>query len=195
MSELMFRAVSFSTNNSTFSSISIMKQYIMTAECSDIKYVKDNHVTFKHKLLLENGSQLECANSYYEITSLSKSSKACEKADCFIIFFDLEYTESILELNKILKYIKETCDTEKKIFLINIYTVENNIKSNFTDDNLKSIFSNYTLQNYDISMVNMDSLDELAKIIDSLTEETLREKKLLNKNLDIDNSKSNCLII
>ena len=195
MSEIDFRAVCFSTNNPKYSSISVMKQYILMSECSDTNYLKEYHVQFKHKLLLENGTQLEYSNSYYEISSLSKSNKICDKADCFIIFFDLENTESIMELNKILKYISDTCDPEKKIFLIDIFTVENNIKSNFTEENLKGYFSNNNLNNYDIAKVNMDSSEELVKVIDSITKEVLQEKKMLNKNMDIDNSKSKCLII
>ena len=172
-----------------------MKQYILMSDCSDINYLKDYHVQFKHKLLFENGSQLENTNSYYEITSLSKSNKMCDKADCFIIFFDLENTESIMELNKILKFISDTCDPEKKIYLINIFTIESNIKSNFNEENIKGYFSNYNLNNFDISKVNMDSSEELVKVIDSLTKELMQEKKMSNKIMGIDNSNSKCLII
>ena len=51
--------------------------------------------------------------------------------------------------------------------------------------------------NYDISNGNLDSSDELVKIIDSITEDTLQDKNLFrdNKALDIDRSKSVCLII
>ena len=196
MSQITFRTVCFSTNYSTYSSISIMKQYLMIADCSDINYLKENHVQFKHKLLLENGSKIEYGNSYYELSSFLKSSSACDKADCFIIFFDLENNESNRELNKILKFISETCDNEKNIFLINIYTTESNIKGNFTDEYLKNTFSNYNLNAHDIKRVNMDSSEELAKVIDSISQEILQEKnKNGNKLLDLDNSKSNCNII
>ena len=100
-----------------------------------------------------------------------------------------------MELNKILKFISDTCDPEKKIYLINIFTIESNIKSNFNEENIKGYFSNYNLNNFDISKVNMDSSEELVKVIDSITKEVLQEKKMLNKNMDIDNSKSKCLII
>ena len=197
MSVINFRTVCFSTNYSTFSSISIMKQYLMNTECSDINYVKENQVQFKHKLLLDNGSQFQYSNSYYEISSFAKSNKICDKADCFIIFYDLENNESEIQFGKILNYIRDTCDIEKKIFLITIFTSENNIITNNNEETFKKYFSNNNLNNYDISMVNMDSLDELAKVIDSLSEEILQEKNMIgnNKVLDIDNSKSNCLII
>ena len=195
MSGINFRAVCFSTNFSNYSAIVIMKQYFLISDCSDINYLKDYHLQFKHKLLLENGAQLEYMNSYYEISNFSKSNPICDKADCFIIFFDLENSDSVMEINKILKFIKNTCDEQKKIFLINIYTVESNINSNYSDENLRGYFSNFNLSNYDISKVNMDSSDDLAKVIDSLTEELLKDKKIKNKALDLDNSKSGCMII
>ena len=196
MPEVDFKAVCFSTNYSKYSAIFVMKQYFLTAECSDIKYLKEYHLAFHHKLLQDNGKEFEYSNSYYEISNFSKGNAICEKADCFIIFFDLESSESIIELNKILKYINNTCDPEKKIFLINIYTDENEIKSNYTVENLKGYFNNFNLNNYDISKVNMDSTDDLAKIIDSLTEDILKEKNInRNKLLDLDNSNSKCLII
>ena len=195
MSGINFRAVCFSTNFSNYSAIVIMKQYFLIADCSDINYLKDYHLQFKHKLLLENGAQLEYTNSYYEISNFSKSNPICDKADCFLIFFDLENSDSVMEINKILKFIKNTCDEQKKIFLINIYTVESNINSNYSDENLRGYFSNFNLSNYDISKVNMDSSDDLAKVIDSLTEEILKDKKIKNKALDLDNSKSGCMII
>ena len=195
MSGINFRAVCFSTNFSNYSAIVIMKQYFLIADCSDINYLKDYHLQFKHKLLLENGAQLEYTNSYYEISNFSKSNPICDKADCFLIFFDLENSDSVMEINKILKFIKNTCDEQKKIFLINIYTVESNITSIYSDENLRGYFSNFNLNNYDISKVNMDSSDDLAKVIDSLTEEVLKDKKIKNKALDLDNSKSGCMII
>ena len=193
MSEITFRAACFSTNYPNFSSISIIKQYTMVSDCTDLNYSKDNHVQFKHKLLLPNGANITYNNSLYEISSFSKSSKICEKVDCFIIFFDLEHMESIMELNKILKYISEA-DTDKKVFLINIFTNENNIKSNFTEDNLKGYFNKYAINNFDVSQVNMDASDDLSKAIDTLTEEILQDKKSANNNMEADNSKSNCFI-
>ena len=96
-----------------------------------------------------------------------------------------------------MNYINLYCDTDKKIYLITIYTNEKNIKKNLTEENIKVYFGKYFMTNYDISMVNMDSTDEIVKVIDSLTEDTLQEKNLLNvnKNLDIDKSKSHCLLI
>ena len=193
-SKLSFRPVCFSTNFLNFSSVSILKQYFMSCQCSNINYIKDYHINFKHKINFEKSGEVEISNSFYEISSFSKSNTACDKADCFIIFFDLESNESLRELNKILKYINDYCNKEKKIYLVAIYT--NIIYLNkFSEDNVKSYFTNNNLNYYNIISVNMDSSDELVKKIDLITEETLKEKVNLNNYMYLDTSKSNCLII
>lgn len=194
---LNFNPICFSTNYQNFNSILIMKQYFMSTECLDIEYTKNIQVDFVHKLLGENGTKLECKNKYIEIFPLSKNNKINEKADCYIIFFDLENSESLVELNKILNFISDFGDAYKKIYVVNIYTNERNIKSNLSEENIKVYFGKYVLSNYDISTVNMDSSDELVKVIDSITEDTLQDKNLfkINKNVDNDKSKSFCMII
>ena len=193
-SKVPFRPVCFSTNFSNFSSVSILKQYFMSSSCSDINYIKDYHINFKHKINFEKSGQVEIAYTFYEISSFTKTNQACEKADCFIIFYDLENNESLRELTKILKYINETCDKERKIYLIAIYTNYENM-SKFSENNVKPYFSHNSLNNYSILTVNMDSSDELVETIDLLTEETLKEKLNANKMLDYDNSHSKCYII
>ncbi len=194
---LTFNAACFSTNYQNLNSITIMKQYFMSTECLDIVYVKNYQVEFVHKLLGENGSKMECKNIYKEIDLSSKNNKVEENPDCYIIFFDLENSESLIELNKILNFISLNDDSNGKIYVINIYTNEKNIKSNLTEENINVYFGKYSLLNYDISIVNLDTSDELVKVIDSLTEDTLEEKNLFkgNKNIDSDKSKSICQII
>ncbi len=194
---LTFNAACFSTNYQNLNSITIMKQYFMSTECLDIVYVKNYQVEFVHKLLGENGSKMECKNIYKEIDLSSKNNKIDENPDCYIIFFDLENSESLIELNKILNFISLNDDSNGKIYVINIYTNEKNIKSNLTEENINVYFGKYSLLNYDISIVNLDTSDELVKVIDSLTEDTLEEKNLFkgNKNIDSDKSKSICQII
>ena len=194
---LTFNAACFSTNYQNLNSITIMKQYFMSTECLDIVYVKNYQVEFVHKLLGENGSKMECKNIYKEIDLSSKNNKVEENPDCYIVFFDLENSESLIELNKILNFISLNDDSNGKIYVINIYTNEKNIKSNLTEENINVYFGKYSLLNYDISIVNLDTSDELVKVIDSLTEDTLEEKNLFkgNKNIDSDKSKSICQII
>ena len=192
---LSFSPACFSTNPTTFGPIAVMKQYFMTTDCTDISYSKSSHVEFKH-VINENKSNVECLNIFYEIVSFTlEDIKICEDADCFIIFFDLENGDSLAELNKILNFLSERCDMSKKIFLISIFTNENNVKSNLNDKNIKYYFSKYLLENYDIQEANIDSLTELAEVIDGVIKEALETKYLIKSSkLDYDKSKSMCEI-
>ena len=197
LEKLNFTAGCFSTNSKNLNIISIMRQYFMSTECLDIAYSKNNKVEFTHKLLGENGGKKECKNTYIEIDYLQNNNKIRDKYDSYIIFLDLENVESLVELDKILNYISRNGDLNNKIYLISIYTNEKNIKSNLSEDNIKTYFEKHSMIEYDISIVNMDSSDELVKVIDSLTEDSIQDKNLMKKSykyLDEDRSNSLCLI-
>ena len=195
---ITFEVVCFSTNYSNFSSISIMKQYFMSTECLDIEYKDENKINFKHTLIVgNNNAHVECNNFYLELTSSSKNEKVSEDTDCFIIFFDLENDESLVELSKICKVISDLSESDKKLYVINIYTNENNVKCSINEDNAPQFLGRYMLNNYDIYTVNMDAPDELPKIIDTITKDALYEKNIINSNIkdpESDKSKSGCII-
>ena len=195
---ITFEVVCFSTNYSNFSSISIMKQYFMSTECLDIEYKDENKINFKHTLVVgNNNAHVECNNSYLELTSSSKNEKVSEDTDYFIIFFDLENDESLVELSKICKVISDLSESDKKLYVINIYTNEKNVKCSISEDNAPQFLGRYMLNNYDIYTVNMDAPDELPKIIDSITKDALYEKNMINSNIkdpSSDKSKSGCII-
>ena len=194
--KLNFIVACFSTNNKNLNTLSVMKQYFISTECLNIAYSKNNKVEFIHNLLSENGGKKECKNTYIEIDYLQNNHKISDKYDSYIIFLDLENVESLVELDKILNYISVNGDKNNKIYLISIYTNERNIKSNLSEEYIKAYFEKYSIINYDISIVNMDSSDELVKVIDSLTDDSLEDKNLMKKNqyFDSDKSNSHCLI-
>ena len=194
---IKFHTACFSTNLNNFSLTSIIKQYLLTADFSDMKDSEDNLIEFKNKIVLENEDEILVHNTYYEISSFSESIQIFNKVECLIIFFDLEFNESLIELNKILKHIDVSSFSDKKIFVIKIYTNNNNIESNLDEESIKNCFSNYSLNNYEIvSTVNMDSSDELVEAIDKLTQIAIEEKIESNDWKNIDNSNSfGCSII
>ena len=193
-----FEAVCFSTNYENFSSISIIKQYFMSTECLDIEYKDDNKVSFKHILIIgNNNAHVECNNLYTELTSLSKNEKISENSDCFIIFFDQENDDSLVELSKICKIISDLNENNKKLYVINTYTNEKNIKCSINEENAQQFFGRYMLNDYEIYTVNMDEPDELSKSIDYITIDALNEKHGIAENKkdpDSDKSKSGCII-
>ena len=194
--DFSFEAICFSTNYENCNSIQILKQYFMSTKCSDILYNKNN-VTFKHILDAGNNNiHIECNNNYIEISPSSKNIIIKDETDCFIIFFDLEYNDSISELYKIFKMVSDLGIGDKKFYLICIYTDVKNKNEDKYENEIKEYLGNFLINNYDLSKVNMET-DELSKKIDKITIECLQEKSLLNsdfKDFDNDKSKSMCII-
>ena len=191
-----FEAVFFSTNINKNKAIDIIKKYIMSTISSDLIYPNDYNVSLKHSLTIGNNAQIMCKCSYSDISHLPKNVKISD-IDCFIVFYDLESIDSLSEFNKILKIISDCGDTEKKIYVVSFYTNSKNIKNNLNEDDIYNYFQRYSLNNYDISKVDMYSDDELINKIDSITIESLQERKIIIsdiKDYDTDKSKSGCLI-
>ena len=93
--------------------------------------------------------------------------------------------------------ISDVCDTDKKIFVISIYTNEKNIKNDINEETVQAFFGRYMLNNYEILTVDIDSQDDFSNKIDKITKVMLQEKNLITsdiKDLDNDKSKSLCLI-
>ena len=196
--QFTFKAICFSTDYKNMNSISVMKQYFMSTECLDVVYTNNNNqVDFIHKISGENDVKIICKSTYTEIYPLSKNNKINDVTDCYIIFFDLENEKSMAEFNKILKFLSNFGDSSKKLYVINIYTNEKNIKGISNEENIKGFLVKYGLINYDISDMNIDSSNEIVKVIDTLTEEILEEKKKsdMNDYRNNDKSKSLCFII
>lgn len=200
--DFSFEAICLCTNYENFSSILVLKQYFMSTNCSDIQYITNNNVTFKHTLIVGNKNKkvkIECQNSYLEMSPISKNIKINDEFDCFIIFFDLEYYDSLSELYKIIKMISELGITDKKCYIIGIYTNEKNKSDDDKYENeIKKYLEDFSINDFDLSQVNMEKSEEFANKIDKITIECLQNKKLLNddtKDLQNDKSKSQCLII
>ena len=72
---------------------------------------------------------------------------------------------------------------------------KNNIKSNLTEDNIKLCLEKYELENYEISLINLEnSNDDLVEIINSISIETLGDKNYINKDFEENKCKSKCNI-
>ena len=189
----IFNAVCFSTNIEKFSSITIIKQYIMTANCNNVNYRNNNMVAFDHILSLDDNSKVTHTSFFYEMISFSKDNKVCDNSDCFIIFFDLEIETSIIELNKIITFIK-CFSFEKKIVIIYFYNDENKICENYTEEKLDEILYDNNLNNFDSFKINIDSSDELNEAVDSITKDIFDSKEEKNSNHNNSESNSICFV-
>ena len=189
-----FNAACFSTNLSTFGLITIMKHCFKEIDYETVSNDKEL-IEFPHKLKVDNFS-VETLVTFYGTNYIIQNLKVLEGVDCYIIFFDLENNDSLIELNKITGFLSNRGVGEKKIYLINIYTNKDNIKNGFSENNIRYYFSKNFLDNYDFDDINIDAPDELLQKIDAIIIETLENKIVVvdRKSDDVDNSKSNCKI-
>jgi len=134
-----------------FSSMKVLNQYFMSAECQEINHIDEFNVTFNKKLKIADNKEIECMNSYFEIVP-TKSIKLKKTADCFIIFFDLEYNDSLGELNKILKNLANLGTNDKKLIIVRFYMEEKDIKTNSDEKSIPNILDKYGFSIFDISI-------------------------------------------
>lgn len=194
--EYTFEAICYSTNYKNFSSMKVLNQYFMSAECQEINHIDEFNVTFNKKLKIADNKEIECMNSYFEIVP-TKSIKLKKTADCFIIFFDLEYNDSLGELNKIIKNLANLGTNDKKLIIVRFYMEEKDIKTNSDEKSIPNILDKYGFSIFDISKINLNSPEQIISTIDKITLDTLQDKNLIQcDNLDDKNDKSEsfCLI-
>ena len=191
--EYIFDTVCFSTNFSSFSSIKILNQFFMSTECLEVNFINDYNVTFKRKLKVRNNNEIECNNYYQEITPANKV-KIKNEIDCIIIFLDLEYNDSLGELNKVLKILSNLGKNDKSLYIVNFFTEEKDIKQNNKNEkNVKTLLEKFGFSNFDILTINMNISEELIQKIDKITLDILQEKNLIsfeNNDSNLDKSDS-----
>jgi len=194
IAQLIIGGFSTSNNNEKKSLKSLIKAFSEAKENSEINYHNNSQYELTYKILNENGNTFSCKNIFIEIKLSEKNLQIYTTIDCYIIFLDLENNESLIEIGKILNYLTQV-DTDinyKKIYLINFFTNQNNIQSNLTEENIKLYFNKYELENYDISDLDLtDSNNELVKIIESISVETLEDKNIINEGIIINKQNNN----
>ena len=190
-----FLFVCFSTDNEAYKPMSIIRQYLIFEECSNVKY-KEDSVEYNHNLNKDNNY---VHFKFIEILNIDKSNSKCKLADSYLILINLEKEEIFEQLDLIFNYIQNNGNTDKKIFIIGIYINVNNIKEEFKEENIKEYLEHQKL-NYEYSELNFDSTNELVKIIDFISNDTMKTKienyKKENNNIEQEEGQSNskCLI-
>ena len=133
-----FNAVFFSTNLSTFGLQSITELYFKETHCKNLSQKKKNFQVKFIRKLNENKFSFETFGTFYEQNYVYDNPKILEEVDCYIIIFDLEFNDSLVELNKITGFLSDKCDGEKNIYLITIYKNQNDIKKDLGKQNISN---------------------------------------------------------
>ena len=186
--EYIFRLALFSTDYDNYSPISIFKQFFPSQLCSNVNYIKKEKVEFDYNL---DGSNIHTQCN--EISDLSKQYNICFCADLFLIFINLEDEINTLNnLEKILKYINDTCDFNIKSCFLGILNnnmeIPEKLKVKSLDELIKSIIMNpYEYKEFNIK----EDFENIYRIFAS---EIIENKFINEKNKNNSNSKVYCSI-
>ena len=182
-----FTIVCFSTDIELYKPMSIIRQYLVSEECSNVKYIKDEGVEYYHKLNKDNNS----GNfKFFELINLDKSNSRCNLADSYLILINLEKEEIFEQIDLIFNYIQNNGNADKKIYIVGLYINANNIKDEYKEDNIKEYLDQQKF-NYDYSEINFDSSNELIRIIDFISNDTIKIKKEKYQSSNINTEKEN----
>ena len=190
-----FIFVCFSTDNEAYKPMSIIRQYLIFEECKNVKY-KEDSVEYNHNLNKDNNY---VHFKFYEILDIDKSNSKCNFADSYLILINLEKVDIFGQIDSIFNYIQNNGNSDKKIYIIGLYMNANNIKDEYKEENIKEYLEQQNT-NYEYSEVNFDSTNELIKIIDFISNDTIKTKKNYikqnnnNNEHDNDQSGSKCFI-
>ena len=190
-----FIFVCFSTDNEAYKPMSIIRQYLIFEECKNVKY-KEDSVEYNHNLNKDNNY---VHFKFYEILDIDKSNSKCNFADSYLILINLEKVDIYGQMDSIFNYIQNNGNSDKKMYIIGLYMNANNIKDEYKEENIKEYLEQQNT-NYEYSEVNFDSTNELIKIIDFISNDTIKTKKNYikqnnnNNEHDNDQSGSKCFI-
>ena len=168
-----FTIICFSTDNELYRPMALIRQYLVSEECSNVKYIKEEGVEYDHKFNKDNSFG---HFKFFELINLDKSNPKCNLADSYLILINLEKEEIFEQADLIINYIQNNGNTDKKIYIVGLYINASNIKDEYKEDNIKEYLDQQKF-NYEYSEINFDSSNELIRIIDFISNDTIKIKK------------------
>ncbi|MCQ2819914.1 MAG: hypothetical protein MJ252_21830 [archaeon] len=195
--QISFRLAAFSTNYKIYSPLTLIRHFLISSNCDNICYIKDNHIEYEQRITKHNAL---CKTYFVEIYDFDKQYHICSCADAVFIFFDLEKDDSMNSMNKIFSYIKDRFCLDRikelKIEIIGFYLDKSKIIKENNEDNITSII-NESWSLVDYYEVNLTNSRDLVNLYESITLDNL-EKKAETSGLGWsieDMSRSECTII
>lgn len=194
---IILKFASFSTNIENYASIALIRLFFISCDCKSISYAKEGNVEFEY--LMPN--KTNCHIHFIEIQKYDKIYSICSVADGFFIFIDLDDESSSIKIDKIITFVKDTCNLEKNISIIGLYKEHYKIEDTMNQEAMNEYLTQQHL-NYSYYELKQDNSNELVKILTSRFQE-ISEAKVVSQQIkkpkkkiefDIDNSNSTCLI-
>ena len=180
--EYHFNIICFTIDKEKYQPLIIIKKYLSLEQCSNIKYSKEN-IEYDHSTNPSNGRMTKC--HFTEILDTNKISNKCSLADSYLIFIDLESDEIETETEEILYYIKTNGKEDLKYYFIGVYLDMNNVSCLNNKEEMNEYFDSKKI-NYEYTELDFNSTDDLVKILNHITNDTLKNKEFesLNKTLE-----------
>ena len=192
-----FFIICFTTDIDAYRPMTIIRQYVICEECSNVKYIKEEGVEYDHHF----NKDLKFRHfKFIEILNIDKLNSKCIFADSYLLFINLEKEDIFEQMDLIYNYIQNNGNTDRKIYVLGLYMNKSNIKDEYKEEKIREYLEQQKL-NCEYSELNFDSTNDLVKTIDFISCDTIKNKKNIEqiknkKNNDLENGQSNskCII-
>ena len=188
----IFNILCFTTDEKSFEPLTILRNYAIYSEYNKKEVKRYNPLEFYYK-------ERAILISFHQIINLAQEKNyICCLADSYLIFLDLEKTNTFENLNEIINFMNNLCDLEKTVYIVGLYSDFKKIKDDLNEGSIKEFLENKKLL-YEYFEAKIQSTNDFNKTIDFIIEEGIKKKenKLKNQELSTKNdseSKSNCFI-
>lgn len=196
--QITFKIATFSTNFDSYSPLYIIRPFLISSNCDNILFVKENIIEFEQKIPKYG---ISCKTTFVEIPDFDKRSDLSEWADAIVIFVDLECEISSVNLVNILNFISEKFSEDKtgemKIHIISFYNNTGSFISSYNKESIMNLISE-NCDIYEFNQIDINMPNSIIRIYEKLTMESLKRKSENNNlgwKMEENMSESNCTIL
>ena len=129
---------------------------------------QQNHkILKKSKLAIAFSTQLKNKETRIMICSvlnLSKEYTGITDVNCYLLFIDLEKSDSIDKLKNIINYAKDNCRLTKRIFVLGMISGNEDEEVKFTKEDVTQILDEFNAK-YEYKEINLSKIKELCDIM------------------------------
>ena len=155
--------VAFSTNDSSQTPNDIINIFLG----------QQNHkILKKSKMAIAFSTQLKGKETRIMICSvlnLSKEYTGITDVNCYLLFIDLEKSDSIDRLKSIINYAKDNCRLSKKIFVLGMVSGNEDEVVKFTKADVTQILDEFQAK-YEYKEINLSKIKEISDIMEGIFE-------------------------
>ena len=155
--------VAFSTNDSSQTPNDIINIFLC----------QQNHkILKKSKMAIAFSTQLKGKETRIMICSvlnLSKEYTGITDVNCYLLFIDLEKSDSIDRLKSIINYAKDNCRLSKKIFVLGMVSGNEDEVVKFTKADVTQILDEFQAK-YEYKEINLSKIKEISDIMEGIFE-------------------------